>query len=189
MISLKEFNQLFNQYYQPFLRFAISYVRDSHIGEEITAESFSIFWEKRNEISVEVNRPAYLLTIIKNLSLNYLKRDSLSKSIVANLKQDLEWDLSTRINHLQACDPEHLFSKEIETILNNAIEKLPKRTREVFVLSRLEHLSHKEIAEKLNISTKGVEYHMSQSLRLLRSMLKDYLPLGVFILIKSLFLY
>ena len=189
MISLREFNQLFTQYYQSFLRFANSYVKDPHIAEEITAEAFSVFWEKRSEISIEINRPAYILTIIKNLSPNHLKRKSLSKSIVANLKQALEWDLSTRINHLQACDPESLFSKEIESILNEAIEKLPTKTREVFVLSRIEHLSHKEIAEKLNISTKGVEYHMSQSLKLLRVMLKDYLPLGVFIFIKSLFLY
>ena len=189
MISLREFNQLFNQHYQPFLRFAVSYVRDSYVGEEIAAEAFSIFWEKRGEISVYVNRPAYRLTIIKNLSINYLKRESLNRNIVANIKEAIEWDLATRINHLQACDPEALFSKEIQSILNNAIEKLPKKTREVFVLSRLEHLSHKEIAEKLNISTKGVEYHISQSLRLLRVMLKDYLPFGVYVLIKNMLLY
>lgn len=189
MLPLREFNELFNQHYNPFLRFAVSYVRDKSIAEEITLEAFSIFWEKQNSISEVTNHPAYILTIVKNLCLNHLKRTTLKINTESRMQEAMEWELTTRINNLEACDPEYLFSREVESILHETINKLPERTREVFLLSRFESKTHKEIAEALNITTKGVEYHISQAIKQLKLELKDYLPLATFIFIKSLFFY
>lgn len=187
MVPLKEFNELFNQHYNPFLRFAASYVRDKSIAEEITLEAFSIFWEKQSTVPEITNHSAYILTIVKNLCFNHLKRTTLKVNTESRIQEAMEWELTTRINNLEACDPEYLYSKEVESILHETIDKLPERTKEVFLMSRFESKTHKEIAEVLNITTKGVEYHITQAIKQLSIDLKDYLPLTVFIFIKSLF--
>lgn len=189
MTTLKEFNKLFNLYYNPFVRFATSYVRDTSVAEEITSEAFSIFWEKHQSIPEVTNYPAYILTIVKNLSLNYLKRSILKQNTQDRMQKAIEWELTTRINNLEVCDPEYLFSKDVESILHATINKLPKRTKEVFLLSRFEQKTHKEIADTLNITTKGVEYHISQAISRLKVSLKDYLPMSIFIFIDFLFFY
>ena len=90
-----------------------------------------------------------------------------------------------RINSIQACDPSFLFPEEIKTMVGKAIEKLPSKTREVFILSRIKSKNHKEIAEKLKITTKGVEYHMTKAISILKIELKDYLPAFLFFLFFS----
>jgi RNA polymerase sigma-70 factor (ECF subfamily) len=76
------------------------------------------------------------------------------------------------INTLQACDPEFLFSEEMERIIAETLQSLPKKTRQIFVLNRFEGLSYHEIAEKMNLSGKTIEYHISRALRELRISLK-----------------
>lgn len=176
MVTLKEFNDLFTKYYNPLLRFANSYVRNSDVAEEMVAEAFTNFWEKRQHINDGTNYPAYILTIVKNLSLNYLKRSTLKLDITNNLYLATEWELTTRINSLQECNPDYLFSKEIESIIYSTVSKLPQKTKQVFQLSRFEQKTNKEIADFLNITVKGVEYHISQSIKELRIALEDYLP-------------
>ncbi len=182
MLELKVFNAVFSKYYNPFLKFANSYVRDEAIAEEIVAESFTLLWENRESISADTNLPAYLLTIIKNLSLNHLKRLSLRRNITDTIQQVYEWDLAMRINSIEACDPSFLFPEEIKTMVGKAIEKLPSKTREVFILSRIKSKNHKEIAEKLKITTKGVEYHITKAISTLKIELKDYLLAFLFFL-------
>lgn len=183
MVTLKEFNSLFTDNYNRLLRFANSYVRNTEISEEIVAEAFTKFWENRESISEGTNHPAYILTIVKNLSLNYLKRSALELNITNRIFVAAEWELTTRINSLEECDPDYLFSKEIENIIKATVDRLPQKTKQVFQLSRFEHKTNKEIAEFLNITVKGVEYHISQSIKELRHSLKDYLPASLLLFI------
>lgn len=95
-----------------------------------------------------------------------------------------EWrrrELSIRISTLEGCNPEEIFSTEIQTILNHTLEELPEQTRNVFRMSRFEQKSGKEIAQTLGITVKGVDYHIAKALKALRISLKDYLPLFYFL--------
>lgn len=82
-----------------------------------------------------------------------------------------------RISSLEACNPQSLFSEEIQQLFDKALETLPEKTRRIFMMSRSDEKSYKEIAEAMNLSTKSIEFHMSKALSVLRIALKDYLPL------------
>lgn len=73
------------------------------------------------------------------------------------------------------------YSHEIQTIIHNTLQSLPEQTRRIFEMSRFENKTVKEIAEETNITAKGVEYHITKALKVLRINLKDYLPLFYFL--------
>lgn len=91
-------------------------------------------------------------------------------------RQELEFKLYS----LQKFDENSFSFFEMERILQQAIESLPERCREIFRLSRMEGLQNKEIAARLGISVNTVEGQMSIALRKLRVALKDYLPFLIF---------
>ena len=92
-----------------------------------------------------------------------------------------EWLLSTRINTLQACDPDFIFSDEIQKIVESTLNKLPQKTRQVFILNRYQGLSYKDIANQMDLSTKAIEFHISKALAQLRFSLKDFIHLLLFL--------
>ena len=105
-------------------------------------------------------------------------------------------ELQLKLYSLEAFDNDRLSDADIEEILNNAINRLPERCREIFIMSRLQNLRYKEIAEKLNVSPNTVENQIVIALRKLKEDLKDYFPLFVFIIweifpifVKSLFIF
>ena len=179
--DLKAFNQLFADYQGRFIRFANMYVRDIAVAEDFTIEALMQYWENRQSLKADSNIPAYILTIIKRKCLNYLQHIQVREDVGEQLKNHAEWELNTRISTLEACNPEELFTAEAQEIVNKTLASLPKQTRRIFIMSRYENKSHKEIAEALNLTTKGVEYHIAQALKKLHANLKDYIPLLAFL--------
>lgn len=173
--NLQIFNKLYTDYRSRFVRFANSYVRDISVAEDITTEAFIVYWENKDNISGESNIPAYLLTVIKNKCLNYLSRSEIKSRILSNMQESAEWELNLRISTLEACNPDDLFSSEIKRIVDETLASLPAKTFEIFSLSRYKNKSHKEIAAILNITTKGVEFHITKALAKLRENLRDYI--------------
>ena len=74
-----------------------------------------------------------------------------------------------------AYESDALSVSELETKISSALDKLPERCKQVFMLNRFEDLKYKEVAEKLGISVKTVEVQMSKALKILREELKDYI--------------
>ena len=156
------FNQLFTDYKGRFTRFAQTYVRNTAVAEDIVIDSLVYYWENRQRLDENTNIPAYVLTVIKHKCLNHLQQQQIHKDI-------------------EACNPNELFNAEAMEIVNRTLAKLPARTREIFIMSRMKNMSHKEIAAKLDITTKGVEFHISKALKELRISLKDYLPVFLYL--------
>lgn len=172
--DITSFNRFFMENRQRFIRFAATYLHDEAVAEDIFMEAIMGYWEKRSSFREEDNIPAYILTSIKNKALNYLRHQ-----LVANERRALsdyaEWELSTRIATLEACVPEDLFAKEIQQIINKVLSRQSPTTARIFMLSRYENKSHKEISELTGMTVKGVEFHIAKVTKLLRTALKDYL--------------
>jgi RNA polymerase sigma-70 factor (ECF subfamily) len=180
MTDLKLFNQLFAENQSKFIRFANSYVRDLATAEDFVMEAFMYYWKHAQELAIDTNAPAYILTIIKHKCLNHLQHLTVRTEVAERMQSHAAWELSTRISTLEACDPEDLFSVEVQQIVTRTLQHLPEQTRRVFIMSRVENLSHKTIAERQKITIKGVEYHISKVLKILHAKLKDYYPLAAF---------
>jgi RNA polymerase sigma-70 factor (ECF subfamily) len=90
--------------------------------------------------------------------------------------------IQTNIETLEACNPQELFSKEVNKLINEAISTLPNRTKDIFLRSRYQNQSYKEIASDLNITVKSVEFEVSKAMKILKIALKDYFPVLLFIL-------
>lgn len=169
------FNQFFAESRQRFIQFAVTYVHDEVVAEDIFMEAIMSLWEKRHTFDTEINPPAYVLTIIKHKSLNYLRHIQISQEVSDQMDDYARWELSTRIATLEACEPEALFTVEIHKIINDVLSRQSVTTARIFILSRYENKSHKEIAETMGMTVKGVEFHIAKVTKLLRIALKDYL--------------
>lgn len=180
--DLKIFNQLFADYQGRFIRFATLYVRDVAVAEDITIEAMMYYWENRHNLSPDSNIPAYILTIVKHKCINYLQHIQVREEVNEQMRNHALWELGTRISTLEACNPNELFTAEAQEIVNRTLANLPEQTRKVFIMSRYHNKSHKEIAEELGMTTKGVEYHIARALKKLHTNLKDYIPLFLFLL-------
>lgn len=169
-------SSLFEQYREPFISFAYSYVKDRATAEDLYMEAFMAYWEKRKKLPENTNIPAYILTSIKNRALNVLRNQQSQSIIQTDILEHRERELNFRITTLEACDPGELFSDEIKQIISKTMQELPEQTRRIFLESRKNAKTNKEVAEELGISIKTVEFHISKALKVFRIRLKDYLP-------------
>lgn len=170
------FNRFYTTYYRRFVRFARSYLPTDEAAEDVVNDSFMYYWENRRNI-VQQNLPAYLLTVIKHKSLNYLKRQVLEEQARCNLQSLGEWELQLKISTLEACNPDKLMSDEMQRLVRRALDQLSSQTRDILVRSRFQGQSNRQIADELGLSVKAVEYHITKALRVLRVTLRDYYPL------------
>ncbi|MDR1454775.1 MAG: RNA polymerase sigma-70 factor [Tannerella sp.] len=173
----QQFNRLYRDYRSRFIRFARTYVEDSDTAEDIVMDSMIYYWENRRLLQHEDNLPAYVLAVIKNKCLNHLQRERMREDAESYLHQRADWELNLRIATLEACNPEKLFSDEVQQIIDRTVASLSAQSREIFVRSKYRDQTNREIAGALKLSVKSVEYHMTKTLKQLRAALKDYLPL------------
>ena len=182
MLDLAAFDRLFGEYRPRFIRFAASYVTDAAVAEDIVMESFMAAWERRALLS-ERSLPPYVLVIVRNKCLNHLRARQVRLRAEEHLHSHGARMLELRISTLEACEPAQLFSDEARRLVNETLDRLPDRTREVFVRSRFRGESYKEIAAALGATVKSVEFEISKAMRSLRISLKDYLPLLILFLL------
>lgn len=178
-VIVNSFNEIYTSYYKKSFFFAKSYVHDNLAAEDIASESLIKLWEKLKTEKIDYIEPL-LLTILKNKALDYLKHEEVKRTAFESMADWQQQELSIRISTLESCDPNEIFSDEVEGIIRETLKSLSDQTRQAFLLSRFENKSNKEIAEQMGISVKGVEYHISKALKALRITLKDYLPLFYF---------
>ena len=179
MTALKDFESIYKNYYRKAFLFTKSYVHNELIAEDITSESLLRLWEEIRR--QEIRHPdAFLLKILKNKALDHLKHETIRINAHDVITNNYFEELTLRISLLEACDPEEIFSAELQEIIEKTLSEYPDQTRHIFEMSRFQNMSNKEIAEELNLSPKTIEYHITKALKGLRISLKDYLPLFYF---------
>ncbi|MCY1721870.1 RNA polymerase sigma-70 factor [Prolixibacteraceae bacterium Z1-6] len=160
----KAFEYLFKTYYANLCVFATKIIEDEIAAEEIVQDFFVKLWEKRAQVSIETSVKNYLFRSIKNLCINHIKHNNVklqhAKQIVAEAETN-----NFRDNFIEI---------DLAVKIEESIQSLPEKRREIFRLSREEGLKYREIAEKLKLSVKTVEAQMGLALKTLRNKLKDY---------------
>jgi RNA polymerase sigma-70 factor, ECF subfamily len=169
------FNAVYTAFYRRSFVFVKSYVHDEVVAEDIVTESLVKLWKLLKQ-NPDIQIAPLLFTILKNSALDHVKHEKTSFLAHANISRLLQRELEIRISALNASDPEEIFSSEIARIIHHALGTLHEKTRQIFEMSRFEGKPYKEIAEMYGITVKGVDYHITQALNVLRTSLKDYLP-------------
>lgn len=165
------FRHLYDIYYHRLFCIARQYLQDEFLAETIVSDVFFHLWETRKTLDIRISLNAYLIRMVRNFSLNYLQKNYVEKEVSLN-----GIDLSSPLLFLSEDYPlGRLMEKELIDKVHEEINRLPKETRQVFILSRLEELKHEEIATQLGISVNTVKYHIKQALSILRARLKDYI--------------
>jgi RNA polymerase sigma-70 factor (ECF subfamily) len=180
--SHQEFSGIYLLYFPKMVRFAREYVISEEEAKNIVQDLFLYLWEQRETLYAISNLNAFLFTLVKNRCIDYYRHYNRFESKKESLDTIQERELHLRMEALRQFDVNMFTANEIEEILDKAIQNLPEKCRQVFVLSRLEGLKHEEIARQLNISVNTVQNHISTALRKLKVELKDFLPLFVFII-------
>lgn len=178
--EVKAFNKLFSDYHGTFVRFAYTYTQDEATAEDIAVEAIMYYWENRASLRNDSNIPAYILEIIKHKCLNHLRHLRVREHAEEELYTHHQRVTNLKIATLEACDPQEIFSTEAQQLVNEALNRLPDKTREIFLMSRYDNKTYAEIAAHYSLSVKSVEFHISKALKVLKEKLKDYV--GVLIL-------
>lgn len=181
-MTTAEFGRLFATWRARFEAIACRYVRSAAVAEDLVSDSFMSFWENRGRIPADANLQAYILIIVRNKCLDWLRAQSLHAKIEQEVYELRRRVLAADIRSLQAFNPEEIFSAEVVAIVRQSLDRLPELTREVFVARRFEELSYKEIAEKYGITVRRVEFELEKAVKQLRVALKDYLPVLLMLL-------
>ena len=179
-MEIQNFSKFYTDYYKSSFLFVKSFVRDDMTCEDIVSNSLIHLWETIKKEPV-IYPHALLLKILKNSTLNHLKRLEMQESVHGELTAISKQDLYYRVSTLQVCEPNELFSEEISDIVKKTLLALPPQTREIFKMSRYENLSVKEIAKEKNLTVKSIEYHITKTIKALRIALIDYLPAFYFL--------
>jgi len=162
---MDQFKHIFDEHYAGLVDFAMWYTQDSAAAEDIVQTVFINVWEKKDDLLQKPNLKYYLFRAVKNRCLNYL-RDT------AKLATEELNDFQTSDSEPSAI--EQINQKELSQNIDRWINELPPACRRVFVLSRKEEMSHKEIAELLDISTKTIENQITKALKYLRMKINEH---------------
>jgi RNA polymerase sigma-19 factor, ECF subfamily len=134
---------------------------------------FLTLWNRRKEIRIEGSLPAYLQTSVRYHAIHFIEKNITRRDYLALLTD-------VAINTLPPSQELYLELKQAQQAINEAVLKMPPKMQEVYRLSRQEHLSHKEIAQKLGISAETVKKHIQHALEIIKTTLEHnsvYLPL------------
>jgi RNA polymerase sigma-70 factor, ECF subfamily len=175
------FEKIFKSYYKRLHGFAYSFVEQAENAEDIVQTVFLRIWTQRENWNPPGTVKQYLFTAVKNEALNNLRHEKIiidaEEEVIRSFKE------FQRENEFS----ENIDKEEIRIKIENGINELPPRCRQIFLLNRRSGLTYTEIAEYLGVSINTVNTQMGRALKSLRDYLSDYLPALVVTGISRLF--
>ena len=162
----RAFDIVFKKHYSSLSRFSYSFVKDQDKAEGLVQEVFIKLWEKRSSLENVDNLFSYLMIMVRNQSIDYLRKEKSQLKVYKSFSPEESGNTTE----------EQISKNEFEEKLLQSILKLPERCRIAFELSRFDGYTNREIAQNMQISIKGVEALIGRSLKFLRVELKEFLP-------------
>ncbi|RXK86504.1 RNA polymerase sigma-70 factor [Filimonas effusa] len=156
-------NDIYLLYWEGLFLSAFNVLKDKAACEDILQDLFLQLWQKRNQIQINSSLSAYLYTAVRYNVFRHIR--------TGKVRNELFMHIDERVEGLVTEQMVAAEERELNQKVAQAVAALPEKCREVYILSREEELSHKEIASKLNISTKTVENQITIALKRVRSSL------------------
>jgi len=160
----RAFRVLFDALYDPLLRFARSSVGDTAAAEDLVQEAFVRVWDRRATLDTTQPIRAYLYRTVRNLALNRL-RDHRTRERLLN---DATITDTAAVPRPMIAPDDRLAGREMGAELTRLVDALPPRQREALTLSRLQGLSHDEVAQVMGCAPRTVNNHLVAALAFLR---------------------
>ena len=164
----KSFETLFNQYYIPLVDYAYRLLHDRDAAKDIIQDIFFQLWDKHSDLNIKTSLHSYLYKMVYTKCISSIRHQAVIQKYIEHSMLDIYFQelIQTPESELE------LINKDINHFINEAIDQLPPRCKEIFILSRIEHKSHQEIARQLNLSTKTIESQLTIALARLRKELE-----------------
>ena len=164
----KAFVYLFDRYYESLFSYAARITRESELAHDLVQDTFCKLFEQCENLDIHISIQSYLYKSVYNSCLNVLKHRRIVNDYINKNIENFYFKEIIQTPEAEIA----LQGEDIKTALWQEVNKLPERCREVFVLSKIEELSNKEIADRLAISVKTVEVQMTKALSRLRKELE-----------------
>jgi len=164
--NLDAYRFLFDHHFSDLCNFLLIYLHSKELAEDIALDIFTFVWEKRETLQIKVNFKSFLFTAAKNKAITLYKKE--------------HQEIFTQIENVESVIPNDSSSQftmennELCNLINEAISKLPEKSRQVYLMAWEENMSYNEIAIQLGLSPKTIENHVGIALRKLRESLQPY---------------
>ena len=174
------FTYFYDKYFRRIQSFSVQFIYDAEEAENLAQEAFLNLWQNRENIESINGIQSFLYTYSKSKCLNLIRHNKVKDKFKNEVLNQKERELDIEV--LNSISFDTLELTELERIIQESINELPPKTREVFIKKRFENKKNAEIAEEMQVTLKAVEAHMTKALKILKTKLSDYLFL-LFILI------
>jgi len=174
------FRLIFSKYYQPLSLFAQKFV-DEDLAKDVVQDCFFDLWKNREKIKIKTSLSAYLFTIVKNRCYKHFQKEQLKPG----RRQEASFRLKQQELQYYINSEKSILEFGIKDRIEKVVGQLPEKCCLVFRESRFNGLTNKEIADKLNVSVKAVEKHISKALKIFREEFKDIISILVVLLVQN----
>ena len=165
--NVKAFEGIFRLYYSPLCLYAAGITGNMDVAEEIVQELFYVFWKEKEKLQVFRSIKSYLYGAVRNQALQYCEhqevRNRYRETVLSGNQEGKPSDPQDQLEY-----------KELETLIDNTLKKLPERRLRIFRMHRFEGKKYAEIASTLSLSVKTVEAEMTKALQTLRKEIENY---------------
>lgn len=161
----RAYTEIYHRYYPSMYCFAFKKLKDEDEAKDVVQEIFTTLWKKREIALNTCNLPAYLCTSVRNRIFDLFSRQKLCFNYVTNVNDYIGVRCQNDTDHL-------VREKDLKAHIETEITSMSPKMRQIFQISREEHLTHKQIAEKLNTSEHNVSKQIYNALKKLRMSLE-----------------
>ncbi|GAO43368.1 putative RNA polymerase ECF-type sigma factor [Flavihumibacter petaseus NBRC 106054] len=155
------FTHLYRRYWKGLYMAAAKALRDRDAAADIVQDIFLSLWNRRTELQVEGSLAAYLQTSVRYKVIHFIERNIVRHDYVSQLS-NIESSAMPPVAEIR------LQLKDAQLIIHQTVSRMPPKMQEVYKLSREEHLSHKEIADKMGISSETSKKHIQHAMKLIK---------------------
>ncbi|KAF2506595.1 RNA polymerase sigma-70 factor [Flavobacterium foetidum] len=174
------FKFFYDKYFRRIQSFSIQFIYDADEAENLAQEALLHLWQSRENIDSLNGIKAFVFTYAKSRCLNLIRHNKVKDKFKNEHLNQKERELDIEV--LNSIQFDTLELTELERIIQESVDDLPPKTREVFIKKRFENKKNAEIAAEMQVTLKAVEAHMTKALKILKTKLSDYMFL-IFILI------